>query len=166
MYRKRVISVLAGAVLAASAMLASLAVATPAQAATGITTTPFAGTTALLQRTLAAGDCRLVGVQDDAQHRGSGVRLVNDQVFVNGLAKYTLTWGATAFTQSTFFGDVWHATFIFRAQNGATVQSPTLDSPTMFAGNLYRFAQSVDIFIDPNTLGSSPIVSVTWRGDC
>jgi hypothetical protein len=97
MFKKRIISVLAGTVMATSGMLASLAIGTPAQAATGVTTTPYVGNQALLQRTLAAGDCRLVGVQDDPQHLGSAVHLVNDQVFQNGLSKYTLRWGATAF---------------------------------------------------------------------
>ncbi|MBO3747027.1 hypothetical protein J5X84_13195 [Streptosporangiaceae bacterium NEAU-GS5] len=146
------------AVVAAGASAALLGIMPGiAQAAGGYSfNVPVTGGVAVLPTTIVAGDCRLMGRNQDAATR------VTIQPSFPGRA--SVTWIADVYTVSTFRGDVWHQTFVFKTASGATLTTARFDAPIGLAHRIYNYRRSVSV---PLSAGYwSSIAKVDWYGDC
>jgi hypothetical protein len=160
--RRRVATLLGGILLAG---LAVVATESPASAASGITrSVPFSFDQvghgfSDLAVTLVAGDCRLKGMNQDET-----AVIFFDNTRTGSPDIYEVTWVATTYTISTFFGDVWHATFTFYNNVGVQLFQLRFDSPTMRKDITYRFSRTTTVTVSSAVVHS--ISTVDWRGDC
>ena len=167
--RGRRISALVGSAFVA--VLATLIAASPADAATGKWLNvpvlhPTAGeqdqgdqAVSYLPHTIVAGNCRLKG---ENQQAITSIHFDHNSTGDPDL--YDVTWLADAYTTSTWFGDTWHATFIFRWSSGAEMFRLKLDGPRMFEDTAYFFVRTTQVRL---TLAQQKgMATVDWIGDC
>jgi len=110
-----------------------------------------------LPTTIAAGDCRLEGQN---QTPNAQVRLTERG---DGLG-YDVTWSAVLYTVNSLFGDVWHATFVFRDLNESEVFRVHLDGPEMHKNEIHTVVLQTTAAITQAQFDS--IAFVDWIGDC
>jgi hypothetical protein len=157
--------ILAGVLLVT---LPIIAAGSPAYASTGSTLESMQATgtgskVSILSTTLVAGDCRLMGVNQVPADRAEITLEPRPDLGAN---IYSLFWVGTAYTKSTIFGDVWHATFTFIDHNNndtVVAQSNQLDSPS-FRGDPVAFSALDYLQLTPEQFSS--IGEVQWKGDC
>ncbi len=171
--KKRRLSVLVGGILLA--VVATLAPGAPAQAAGGSSLgVPFVyqpqqiDGLSVLPRTFTAGDCRLEGLNQTDDFRadievagGAEFYDANDVLRI----QLRLTWHATVYTISTWFGDIWHATFVFRDVNGTELFRTTFDATMLQSGTIYHYSFDNN-YVEPTALQAATIATVDWLGDC
>jgi hypothetical protein len=126
---------------------------------------PFANEYSYLPRTLVAGDCRQIGLNQDPPFHSSYVRLEPP-----GAGLYArFTWNFSIYTVDTFWGDVWHATFLFKNASGGTLSIVKYDGPKMgdegtIEQRMARGWRSFPIRMDQSTYET--VAQVDWIGDC
>jgi hypothetical protein len=156
-------------ILAASSLSAALtcAVGTPAQAAAGSAlNVPFTPSSnpgygfSVLPTTFPAGDCRLMGVDRTGDPAWARVELAPASA-----TTYRVIWNYDMYTTSTWWGDVWHQTFIFKTAGGAEISRFSTDGENMNDANVsYSNIASGNMNLTVSQFNS--IAYVDWRGDC
>jgi len=146
-------------VAVAAGLFAALFGLTPeiAQAANGSSfNAPFANGTGVLPRTIVAGDCRLMGQNQDAA----------TQVTINLLpvGEAIITWTSDMYTVHTYSGDIWRQTFVFKTATGATVTTAHYNVYLPYAGRLYNTRSRSTVAMTYDQWIS--IAKVDWYGSC
>ncbi len=150
------------------ALLASLGLASPAHASTGTESVeflhyvnqPYIGGASILPVTELSGNCRLEGQNQDSitsLYLSAPAGSADPTV-------YTLFFQGESYTVHTFFGDIWHATFVFRAANGSVILQWGADSPRMWGATTYVWNSQTTVTMSQFQVDQ--IASVDWIGNC
>ncbi|MCK2218659.1 hypothetical protein MF672_033410 [Actinomadura sp. ATCC 31491] len=113
----------------------------------------------VLPVTFTAGDCRQTGLNQTPNLAASAIQVSPPQ-----FDQSDVEWRPDLYTVSTFFGDVWHASFDFRDSAGNTVFSVAFDGPSMRKGSFYNDVRRTRIFLTQAQFDG--IAFVDWHGDC
>jgi hypothetical protein len=130
------------------------------------TSVPFVNGKSVLPVTFIAGDCRQIGQNQLNLGRGSS-EITMQQPNWNG--DTILTWHAVEYTKGSFFGDTWHAKFVFKTATGIVTLTATADGLRLGNGSdrdpIQDLVQNIPVHFS-TPLWYPLTTQVDWYGDC